>query len=123
MRLKEGQRSFHDAVVRQLSTAGAPERGQILTNCIELIDPMILPLALDEIGMCGDPATASKLLRLAEGEILPEAPDYLRVKAIEALGRMRAPPPLVTCAISSKRAKPSAGFTRKKFAWPPRKPS
>ena len=91
VRLKEGQRSFHDAVVRQLSTAGAPERGQILTNCIELIDPMILPLALDEIGMCGDPATASKLLRLAEGELLPEAPDYLKVKAIEALGRMRAP--------------------------------
>ena len=91
LRLKEGQRSFHDAVVRQLSTAGAPERGHILANCIELIDPMILPLALDEIGMCGDPATASKLLRLAEGEILSEAPDYLKVKAIEALGRMRAP--------------------------------
>jgi HEAT repeat protein len=90
-RLKEGQRSFHDAVVRQLSTAGAPERGQILTNCMELIDPMILPLALDEIGMCGDPATASTLLRLAEGELLPEGSEYLRVKAIEALGRMRAP--------------------------------
>jgi hypothetical protein len=90
-RLKEGQRSFHDAVVRQLSTAGAPERGQVLANCIELIDPVILPLALDEIGMCGDPATASKLLRLAEGDLLPETSDYLRVKAIEALGRMRAP--------------------------------
>ena len=90
-RLKEGQRSFHDAVVRQLSTAGAPERGQILANCMELIDPMILPLALDEIGMCGDPATAAKLLRLAEGEILPDGSEYLRVKAIEALGRMRAP--------------------------------
>jgi hypothetical protein len=91
VRLKEGQRSFHDAIVRQLSTAGAPERGQILANCIELIDPVILPLALDEIGMCGDPATATKLLRLAEGEILSEASDYLKVKAIEALGRMRAP--------------------------------
>jgi hypothetical protein len=91
VRLKEGQRSFHDAAVRQLSTAGAPERGQLLTNCLELIDPAILPLALDEIGMCGDPATASKLLRLAEGELLPEASEYLRVKAIEALGRMRAP--------------------------------
>jgi hypothetical protein len=90
-RLKEGPRSFHDAVVRQLSTAGAPGRGQLLSNCMELIDPMILPLALDEIGMCGDPATASKLLRLAEGEILPEGADYLKVKAIEALGRMRAP--------------------------------
>ena len=91
VRLQEGPRSFHDAVVRQLSTAGAPERGQIITNCIELLDPMILPLALDEIGMCGDPETAAKLLRLAEGELLPQASDYLRVKAIEALGRMRAP--------------------------------
>ena len=91
VRMKDGHRSFHDAVVRQLSIAGAPERGRILVESLESIDPMILPLALDEIGMCADPDTASKLLRLAEGEILQESADYLRVKAIEALGRMRAP--------------------------------
>lgn len=90
-RLRHGGRSFHDAIVRQLSVAGAPERGRLLANSIELFDPMVLPLALDEIGMCGDASTAPKLLRLAEGEILPEGADYLRVKAIEALGRMRAP--------------------------------
>ncbi len=89
-RLRHAGRGFHDAVVRQLSVAGAPERGQLLSNLIEKIDPMVLPLALDEIGMCGDPATAPKLLRLAEGDILPEGAEYLRVKAIEALGRMRA---------------------------------
>ena len=89
-RLRHGGRSFHDAVVRQLSIAGAPERGQLLTNCIEALDTMVLPLALDEIGMCGDQETAPKLLRLAEGDILPEGSDYLRIKAIEALGRMRA---------------------------------
>jgi len=90
-RLREGGRGFHDAVVRQLSTAGAPERGKLLSDSLEMFDVMILPLALDEIGMCADGDTASKLLRLAEGEILPQGPDYLRVKAIEALGRMRAP--------------------------------
>ena len=89
-RLRHGGRSFHDAVVRQLSIAGAPERGRILTNAIEAFDVMVLPLALDEIGMCGDQETAPKLLRLAEGDILPEGSEYLRVKAIEALGRMRA---------------------------------
>lgn len=89
-RLRHGGRGFQDAVVRQLSIAGAPERGQLLANLIEKLDPMVLPLALDEIGMCGDPATAPKLLRLAEGDILPQGADYLRVKAIEALGRMRA---------------------------------
>jgi len=90
-RLRDGGRGFHDAVVRQLSTAGAPERGKLLTDSLEMFDVMILPLALDEIGMCGDGETTTKLLRLAEGEILPQGPDYLRVKAIEALGRMRAP--------------------------------
>jgi len=91
VRLREGQRSFHDAIVRQLSVCGAPERGKILADSLELLDPMVLPLALDEIGMCGDPNTATKLLRIAEGEILPQGAEYLRVKAIEALGRMRAP--------------------------------
>jgi hypothetical protein len=90
-RLRDGGRGFHDAVVRQLSTAGAPERGKLLSDALEMFDVMILPLALDEIGMCADGDTATKLLRLAEGEILPQGPDYLRVKAIEALGRMRAP--------------------------------
>ncbi len=89
-RLRDGGRGFHDAVVRQLSTAGAPERGKLLTDSLEMFDVMILPLALDEIGMCADGDTAPKLLRLAEGEILPQGPDYVRVKAIEALGRMRA---------------------------------
>lgn len=90
LRLRTGARAFHDAAVRQLSVGGAPERGQLLANSIEAIDTMVLPLALDEIGMCGDPNTAAKLLRLAEGDILPQGSDYLRVKAIEALGRMRA---------------------------------
>ncbi|MGH9573107.1 MAG: PilZ domain-containing protein [Candidatus Acidiferrales bacterium] len=90
-KLRHSGRGFHDSVVRQLSIAGAPERGQLLADSIESLDAMALPLALDEIGMCSDFETAPKLLRLAKGEILPEVPDYIRVKAIEALGRMHAP--------------------------------
>jgi hypothetical protein len=108
-RLRHGARAFHDAVVRQLSIAGAPERGQLLANLIEAFDAMVLPLALDEIGMCGDPETAPKLLRLAEGDILPQGPEYLRVKAIEALGRMRA-----TAASGHLRRFVE---TRKAFGW------
>jgi len=89
-RLRDGGRSFHDAIVRQLSIAGAPERGKLLADSLELFDTMIIPLALDEIGLCGDTETAPRLLRIAEGELLPPGAEYLRVKAIEALGRMRA---------------------------------
>ncbi|HEY6443261.1 MAG TPA: PilZ domain-containing protein [Candidatus Acidoferrales bacterium] len=108
-RLRQGGRSFHDAVVRQLSIGGAPQRGRLLANLIEKLDEMVLPLALDEIGMCGDPETADKLLALAEGDILTGRPEYLRVKAIEALGRMRA-----TVAIDGLRRFVES---RKAFGW------
>ncbi|HEX4074457.1 MAG TPA: PilZ domain-containing protein [Candidatus Acidoferrales bacterium] len=91
MRLRHSGRSFHDAIVRQLSVSGAPERGRLLANSLGLLDVAAVSLALDEIGMCGDPATASTLIGLATGDILPQGADYLRVKAIEALGRMRSP--------------------------------
>lgn len=91
MRLRHSGRSFHDVLVRQLSISGAPERGRLLAYSLELLDVAAVSLALDEIGMCGDPSTAATMLRLAEGDILPQGADYLRVKAIEALGRMRAP--------------------------------
>jgi hypothetical protein len=89
-RLRNTGRNFHDSVVRHLSIAGAEERGRLLADSIELLDPRVLPLALDEIGMCGDSQTEPKLLRLAQGELLPDGDAFLRVKAIEALGRMRA---------------------------------
>ena len=91
-RLRDNGRDFHDVIVRQLSIAGARERGRILANSLELLDTMILPLALDEIGMSGDQETAPKLLKLAEGGVVKNCTDYLRVKAIEALGRLRAAP-------------------------------
>jgi hypothetical protein len=90
-RFSEAPRSFQDAVVRQLSIAGAPERGRILVNSIELLNALVQPLAIDEIGMCGDPQTAERLLQIVEGELLPGSSEFLRVKAIEALGRIRAP--------------------------------
>ena len=90
-RLSEGQRSFQDAVVRQLAIAGAPERGRILASSLDLFDSLVMPFAVDEIGMCGDPETSDKLLKIVEGEALPGSSEFLRVKAIEALGRIRAP--------------------------------
>ena len=89
-RLRDNGRDFHDVIVRQLSIAGARERGHILANSMELFDRMILPLALDEIGMSGDQETAPKLLKLADGGVIKDCSEYLRVKAIEALGRLRA---------------------------------
>jgi hypothetical protein len=109
VRLREGGRGFHDTIVRQLSVAGAAERGQILSGSLEAFDPAVVPLALDEIGMCGDAALAPKLIQLIEGAIMAQALPYFRVKAIEALGRLRAP-----AAIESLR---SVLKSKKTFSW------
>ncbi|HEX5423665.1 MAG TPA: HEAT repeat domain-containing protein [Candidatus Acidoferrales bacterium] len=89
-RLTEGGRTFHDAIVRQLSIGAAPERGRILGSIMGALDRSVVPLALDEIGMCGDASLAPDVLKIAEATP-PDVTDYVRVKAIEALGRLRAP--------------------------------
>jgi uncharacterized protein (UPF0147 family) len=48
-----------------------------------------VPLALDEIGMSGDTTPAPLLLGIAAGDEPRFAAPFLRIKAIEALGRLR----------------------------------
>ena len=50
---------------------------------------MIRPLAVDEIGMAGDQIADMRLLRIAEGDLPKDGTEYLQLKAIEALGRLR----------------------------------
>jgi hypothetical protein len=50
---------------------------------------LIRPLAIDEIGMSGEQSADALLLRMAEGMLPKDGTEYLRLKAIEALGRLR----------------------------------
>jgi hypothetical protein len=84
-RMKEWQRTFHDRVVRQLAAGGAPERCLILLGVFDILDPFVKPLAIDEIGMSADPSSIPFLRSLVERE---GSSAYLRLKAIEALGRL-----------------------------------
>ncbi len=90
-RIRSGERAAHDEALRQLSIAGGPERGRTLMRMMGSLDPMIVPMALDEVGMCGDVSVAPDVLQIAQGHSLPNTSDFLRVKAIEALGRLRIP--------------------------------
>lgn len=90
-KIRAGGREIHDEALRQLSIAAAPERGRMLMNLLGDLDSMILPMALDEIGMSGDPGLAPQLLSLAEGDMLPRSDTLLRVKALESVGRLRNP--------------------------------
>jgi hypothetical protein len=88
-RMKEWKRTAHDRVVRQISSSGASERGRLLLQIFDSLDALIRPLAIDEIGMSGEQTADMRLLRLAEGDLPSGGTEYLRLKAIEALGRLR----------------------------------
>ena len=90
-RLPEWNRFYHDVVVRQIAYGAAHDRGRTLLEILELIDPMVLPQAIDEIGMSGDRTTVPPLMVMAEaGEAQGRSP-LVQVKAVESLGRLREP--------------------------------
>jgi hypothetical protein len=90
-RLPEWNRFYHDVVVRQIAYGAAHDRGRSLLELLEILDPLVLPQALDEIGMSGDRTAVPPLVVIAEaGETHGRSP-LLQVKAVESLGRLREP--------------------------------
>src|SRR5207245_1774844 len=90
-RMKDFPRASQDRVVRQISASGASRRCHILLELLDHVDPLLMPLVIDEIGVTADREALGKLLTIADGDLPEGAGPYLRVKAIEALGRIHAP--------------------------------
>src|SRR5579863_9072781 len=87
VRLSQWPRSAHDRTIRQLSSAPVEARAHLLIQLYDSLDPLIRPLAIDEMGMSGHHACIPKLLELAQDGTTP---GFTRLKAIEAIGRLRA---------------------------------
>jgi hypothetical protein len=89
-RIKDFPRAGQDRMIRQISACGSPERCRILLSLLDHVDPLVMPLVVDEIGMTGDREALGRLLTLADGDLPAGSGQFLRVKAIEALGRLEA---------------------------------
>jgi len=88
-RMSEFNRFYQDIIVRQIAYANAPDRGRTLLELLELLDSLILPETIDEIGMSQDRGASGPLIALATaGEAESRAP-FVQLKAIESLGRLR----------------------------------
>jgi len=87
VRLAQWPRASHDRTVRQLSSTPAEQRAMLLTAIYASLDPLIRPLALDEMGMSGRTECIPTLLDLVRDD---STPGFTRIKAIEAVGRLRA---------------------------------
>lgn len=90
-RLRDWTRYYHDAVVRQIAFGGSQERGHILLELLDMLDSLVLPEAVDEIGMSGDRTTSQPLIVMAAAGITEARSPLIQVKAIEALARLREP--------------------------------
>jgi hypothetical protein len=86
-RLAQWPRASHDRAVRQLSSTPAEQRVLLLASLYVSLDPLIRPLAIDEMGMSGRPECIPVLLDLIRDD---SGPGFTRIKAIEAAGRLRA---------------------------------
>src|SRR5271169_840019 len=90
-RMKDFPRTSQDRIVRQISASGAPGRCRILLEMLDHVDPLIMPLVIDEIGVTSDREALGRLLTIVDGDLPVGGGPYLQVKAIEALGRIHAP--------------------------------
>ncbi|MGH9514370.1 MAG: PilZ domain-containing protein [Terriglobales bacterium] len=90
-RLTQLNRFYHDLIVRQIAYGAANNRGRTLLEILEVLDPAVVPQALDEIGMSGDRTAAPPLIVMAAAGVAEGRPPLLQLKAIEALGRLREP--------------------------------
>src|SRR6266550_2659473 len=88
-RMSEFNRFYQDVLVRQVAYGAAPDRGRTLLELLELLDPLILPEAIDEIGMSLDRTASSSLIALASSGEAASRPAFVQLKAIESLGRLR----------------------------------
>jgi hypothetical protein len=90
-RMPEWNRFYHDIVVRQIAYGAAADRGRSLLELAEVLDPLILPEAVDEIGMSGDLTAAPPLIAMARpGEDASRSP-YVQLKSNESLWRFPDP--------------------------------
>jgi hypothetical protein len=89
-RIKDFSRSAQDRIVRQVSGSGATGRCRILLDILDYVDPLVMPLVIDEIGVSADRDALGRLLTIVDGDLPIGSGQYLRVKAVEALGRIPA---------------------------------
>lgn len=82
--------NLQDMAVGELVRLNTPGCARAFLATLEHAHPLVVPMMLDEIGLARETAALALLLEIAAGhkERLKEV--YVRIKAVEALGRLRA---------------------------------
>lgn len=82
--------SIQDLAISELARQGVPGLGIVLLEVLPKAHLYVVPMIIDQLGGEGDPSAVPYLVQIAAGENERLRDVFIRIKAIEALGRMRA---------------------------------
>jgi len=81
---------LQDLAIGELLRQAVPGAATVFTGILSMSHPLVVPMMIDEIGMAGEGDAVPLLMDLAGGGHEHLRDVFVRIKAIEALGRMRA---------------------------------
>jgi HEAT repeat protein len=86
--------NLQDLAVSELSRpancASAQSAAFVFSAILADAHPMVVPMMIDQIGLAQETTAVAQLMEIAAGEHEVLRDQFVRIKAIEALGRMRA---------------------------------
>jgi hypothetical protein len=77
-------------LARQTNPGLRPQVAQTFLAILRDAHLLVMPGMIDQIGLNGDAAAVPRLVEIAAGEVERLSDVFIRIKAIEALGRMKA---------------------------------
>src|SRR6267154_532948 len=78
-------------LARPANSASAQSTAFIFSAILSDAHPLVVPMMIDQIGLTQEMTAVAQLMEIAAGEHDILRDQFVRIKAIEALGRMRAP--------------------------------
>ena len=78
-------------LTRPSNSASAQSAGFVFSAILADAHPLVVPMMIDQIGLAQEITAVPQLMEIAAGEHESLRDQFVRIKAIEALGRMRAP--------------------------------
>jgi hypothetical protein len=86
--------NMQDLAVSELSRPTTAPNAQtaafVFSTVLTNAHPLVVPMMIDQIGLSGESSAIPQLMEIASGEHTTLRDQFVRIKAIEALGRLRA---------------------------------
>lgn len=83
--------SLQDMAAGELVRLGLPGTARAFLAALPHAHELVVPMMIDEIGMEGELEAVPLLMEMASGQAQQARDVFVRIKAVEALGRMRVP--------------------------------